>query len=294
MLLRQMEYFRSVVELNSFTKAAELCNVSQSAISQQIQALEAELGAQLLSRHGRSFTLTPAGEHFYRRSLFIMAELERLRQETRRIHRAERETLRLGCLVSYDGGEFQNAIAAFSQRCPEVEVQVTAGNHEDLYQGLLTGTMDLVLNDQRRAFDDAYENLVLAESRCCVELATFSPLSHLDTLEISDLQNTPCVLIASEAQADNERDYYRDILGFRGEILFAESLQAARVLVVANRAVMPVDLVGAAAYPGPAIRRVPLTRQGKPILRRLCAFRRKENAAPAVLEFQRLLTETFK
>ena len=47
MLFRQMEYFQAVVEQKSFTAAAQRCNISQSAISQQIQALEAELGVQL-------------------------------------------------------------------------------------------------------------------------------------------------------------------------------------------------------------------------------------------------------
>ena len=61
MLLRQIEYFQAVVEQNSFTAAAEQCNISQSAISQQIQALEAELGVKLLERVKRRFTLTPAG-----------------------------------------------------------------------------------------------------------------------------------------------------------------------------------------------------------------------------------------
>ncbi|WP_315675178.1 LysR family transcriptional regulator [Clostridium sp. 19966] len=50
MLLRQMKYFTKIVERNSFTEAAEECFISQSAISQQIQALEADLGVELIIR----------------------------------------------------------------------------------------------------------------------------------------------------------------------------------------------------------------------------------------------------
>ena len=60
MLLKQMKYFISVVECNSFTEAAEQCYISQSAISQQIKALEQELGVDLIKRNNRQFTLTPA------------------------------------------------------------------------------------------------------------------------------------------------------------------------------------------------------------------------------------------
>ena len=74
MLLKQMKYFVSIVENNSFTEAAEKYFVSQSAISQQIKSLEMELGVELILRGNRSFTLTSAGEYFYRQSLIILDE----------------------------------------------------------------------------------------------------------------------------------------------------------------------------------------------------------------------------
>lgn len=62
MLFRQIEYFQAIIETGNFYQAAEKCNVSQSAISQQIKKLEQELGVKLLDRHNRTFSLTPAGE----------------------------------------------------------------------------------------------------------------------------------------------------------------------------------------------------------------------------------------
>ena len=78
MLLKQMKYFVSIVENNSFTEAAEKYFVSQSAISQQIKSLEMELGVELILRGNRSFTLTSAGEYFYRQSLIILDEIDRI------------------------------------------------------------------------------------------------------------------------------------------------------------------------------------------------------------------------
>ena len=294
MLLRQIEYFQAVVERNSFTAAAEQCNISQSAISQQIQALEAELGVQLLERHRRNFNLTPAGELFYKRSVVLTADLEQLRRDTLKAARAAGKALNLGTLISYSGDEFNHAIAAFSELHPEIELHVTVGNHEDLFDGLRFGKLDLVLNDQRRAFSDEYVNRILSESKCYVEIASHNPLSHLEGIEISDLKNTPCILIASAEQRENERSYYRDVVGFRGEFLFAENLQEARVLVVANKGVLPVELGGDEPYFGSAMKRVPLLRNGVQITRNLCAFRKKENAAAALREFEELLLERFK
>ena len=67
-MLKQLKYFQSVVRLGSFSAAAGENFISQSAISQQVQSLERELGFALLVRKNRSFSLTPAGEYFYRKS----------------------------------------------------------------------------------------------------------------------------------------------------------------------------------------------------------------------------------
>ena len=69
-MLRRLRYFQSVVRLNSFSQAAEENYISQSAISQQIQALEKELGFPLLERKNRGFTLTA------RRRVFLSEEPE--------------------------------------------------------------------------------------------------------------------------------------------------------------------------------------------------------------------------
>lgn len=293
MLLRQIEYFQSVVRNNNFTLAAEEHHISQSAISQQIKVLEDELGVRLLERKNRRFELTEAGKHFYKRSLVITADLEQLCRETVRIDKKDELELSVGFLVSYGGDEFTRAIAAFSEQYPAVTLNVMSGNHEDLYDALRFGKIDMALNDQRRAFSDEYENHILSESVCSVEMATHNPLSQLAEVEIADLRHMPCILVASSAQQEEERRYYRDIVGFKGEFLFAETVQEARVLAVSNRGVLPVEGRQSDAFFGATLRRVPLTRGGSPIRRTYCAFWKKDNANPYTERFAALLREQF-
>lgn len=122
MLLRQMEYLQAVIENGNFYLAAEQCNVSQSAISQQIKKLETELGVKLLERHNRTFSLTPAGEHFYRKSLIISGDLKQLVRETKRIADHDHAVLRIGYYKGYHGNELSEAIAFFSEKYPTVDV----------------------------------------------------------------------------------------------------------------------------------------------------------------------------
>ena len=293
MLLRQIQYFQAVIRNNSFTEAAEEHHVSQSAISQQIQTLEQELGVKLLERKNRKFTITPAGEHFYQRSLILTSELERLLCETVRLGRQDEARFTIGYLRCYGGNEFHIAIAEFSRQHPDVQITVLDGNHEDLYDALRFGKADLVLNDQRRAFSDEYVNIPLVESRCYIEMSTHDPLSGLDSVEIKDLKNTPCILVASAQQRENERDYYRDVVGFRGEILFAENLQQARIMTASNQGVMPIEGAADSAFFGSALKRIPLTRDGEQVRRTYCAFWKKDNPGQYMKPFAALLKAQF-
>ena len=293
MMLRQIQHFQTVIQENSFTEAAELCHISQSGISRSIQSLEDEIGAKLIIRKNRSFELTEAGEHFYKKSLIITADLEQLCHETVRIARKDAAELRLGVLSTYSGDQFNRAVAAFSEKYPTVDIKVISGNHEDLYERLVNDRIDISLHDQRRAFHDAYENLVLTETVCYVEIATHSPLAKLDCVSVEELKNIPCILVASKEQQDEEQRFYRDIIGFKGEFLFTESLHEARMMVVTGRGIMPVEGVGSESFFGATIKRLPLLRGEAQITRKYCAFWKKDNSGYYVEEFADILESMF-
>ncbi len=92
------------------------------------------------------------------------------------------------------------------------------GSHEELYHAMENGTVDLALNDQRRAFSDAYNNIILTESRLYIELSAKNPLSKLPSLEIADLKNTPCVLVINQSGQREEQEYYETVIGLHGEL----------------------------------------------------------------------------
>lgn len=292
-MIKQIEYFQAVVRCKSFTEAAEECFISQSAISQQIQALEHELGVKLLNRENRKFSLTPAGEHFYQKSLVLMADFERLCQETVRIANKDNAELRIGYLKCYGGQEFRLAVAEFSEKYPDVSVHIINGNHEDLYDSLRSGGVDLILSDQRRAFSDEYVNFILATSECYIEIAARNPLASLESIETDDLKKIPCILIASPEQQENERTYYQEIVGIKGDFLFAENLEEARLLVIGGKGFMPIE--GGENEPrfAAALRRILLTRKGKPIKRNYCAFWKTDNSGYYVEEFADILKSKF-
>ncbi len=292
-MIKQIRYFQAVVRCKSFTKAAEECFISQSAISQQIQVLEHELGVKLLNREKRKFSLTPAGEHFYQKSLVLIQDFERLCHETVRIANKENAELRIGYLKCYDGQEFRLAVAEFSEKYPDVSVSIMNGNHEELYNALRKGDVDLILSDQRRAFSGEYVNFVLTTNECYIEVAARSPLASLKSIETEELKNIPCILVASLEQQENERTFYREVVGIEGEFLFAQNLEEARLFVIGGKGFMPIEGGENEQDATSTLRRVLLTRKGKTIQRTYCAFWKTDNSGYYVEDFADILKSKF-
>ena len=110
MLFKQLEYFIAIVDKNSFTLAAEDCYISQSAISQQMQVLESELGVKLFIRQNRKFTLTPSGEYFYHYGKDILKRVDKLKTEVVCLGDEESLTLKIGYPRMYIGREITEAV----------------------------------------------------------------------------------------------------------------------------------------------------------------------------------------
>ena len=168
-------------------------------------------------------------------------------------------------------------------------LSIVNGTHEELYDLLRLGGVDLVLNDQRRAFSDSYVNLVLTRCGCYAELSQYNPLSQRDCLDLEELRQMPCILISSREQQNAEQEYYQNTLGFGGSYLFADNLEEGRLLVVSNRGFLPIESVGTLPPEAASIRRLPICRNGRQLERNFCAFWRKEQTNPYIEAFSDVL-----
>lgn len=110
MEFKQIKYFVTIVECGNFREAAEKCYISQSAISQQIQTLENNLGYKLLIRENRRFELTPAGKYMYHKCKVLLEEIKEIENNAKIIFKTEKYSIKIGYLKNYIGHELQNTI----------------------------------------------------------------------------------------------------------------------------------------------------------------------------------------
>lgn len=125
MELRHLRYFVSVAEELSFTRAAAVLRVAQSAVSAQIRLLEDSVGVTLLERNSRRVELTGAGRTFLRGAKRIIFDLEEITRQTRRIGRAETGHLAIGFIGAQSHEWMPLVLRRFRRECPDVEVTLT-------------------------------------------------------------------------------------------------------------------------------------------------------------------------
>ena len=230
-----MQYFVSIIDNNSFSIAAEENYISQSAISQQIQALEKEFGYNLIVRNNRKFSLTNAGEYFYKESKRILSEIDSMQVKTKLLASNDKYTLRVGYLLGYSGNELMDTIIEFKEKYPEVEIELTANNHEEVADQTLADNLDLMFGDQRRAFSNLFNNYQVATLNKYVLVANYNNLANREQLTIDDLKNETCIIICSKEQKNVESKYFKDILEFKGNFIYANNLDEAKLLVASNK-----------------------------------------------------------
>lgn len=291
MLLRQLAYFAAVVDEMSFTRAARRCFVSQSALSQQVKALEEELGCTLLDRRGRHFELTPAGEAAYAAARDVIARVGALRLSLEQLGDNARQELRFGYLARFGGWEISSAVAAFTLRHPQVGITARAGAHEELYELLVVGALDIVFSDRRRELSPAFANEHILSCYTVAEVSEASPLSTHAQIPISELGGVPCILVAGEEQRASERDYYRNVLNVPGPFLFADSLEEAHLMVASNRGFLPLEVRERTGATGQVIKRIPLVDATGPLRRDYYAFWPLARTSWATRELAAILRE---
>lgn len=156
--LHHLRLFRAVARDGSLTGAARGLNISQSAVSTQIKALEASLGHALFERRGRTLVLTEAGRIALDHAEEIFRAAEDL-ADTLRTTRGKRQALRVGALATLSRN-FQIGFIASILGRDDVEIVLRSGSQETLLQGLQALALDVVLTNLVPARDAASPYLV--------------------------------------------------------------------------------------------------------------------------------------
>ena len=145
MQIESLKVFCDLAETTSFTKAAQINGVTQSAVSQQISSLETKFDAALIERSKKKFTLTKEGETFYKYSKQIVQSYDELRHKIQEIQNVVTGTIKVVTIYSIGLHELPPYLKKFLKKHPTVNVSVEYRRATQLYEDIISGIADIGL-----------------------------------------------------------------------------------------------------------------------------------------------------
>ncbi|HZL47818.1 MAG TPA: LysR substrate-binding domain-containing protein [Solirubrobacteraceae bacterium] len=265
----RLKVLKEVAHRGSFSAAAEALSYTQSAVSQQIAALEAETGMTLLERHPRGVSLTAAGQTLVGHAEGILARLESAEEALSAIAGLRGGRLRMASFPTAGATLMPLAIATFRGRYPDVELTLAEGEPEEIVPRLRAGELDLALLFE---FDgsplaEGVGRVELLEDPLYLALPRDHRLAGRRRLRLEDLKGEAWVQTSSESPCARHVVRSCHAAGFEPRVAFeSDDYQTVQGLVAAGVGVALIpelalsvvreEIVIRALSPHPPARRV--------------------------------------
>ncbi|PXY29048.1 hypothetical protein BAY59_15545 [Prauserella coralliicola] len=222
MELRHLRYFAAVAEELHFGRAAERLGIRQPPLSQQIKALEDDLGVALFDRSSRRVRLTAAGQTLYPAARDILASVQAARRTTRRAGRGESGELSLGFVGSATNVLLPEALRAFRRDYPDVTLHLRELTTMQQAHALREGALDVGLLRPPLPADAAAGLTVdpVGAERLMAALPVDHPLAAERVVDAGRLAAEPFVLFPRELGPG----LHDRILGYCAEAGFAPAI----------------------------------------------------------------------
>lgn len=191
---RKLRTFLNAIHTGSFSKTAEEMNFSQSAVSQMMNSLEAELGCKLLERTHSGIRLTEAGEELLPFIVNAEAALTQLKNHAEQIAEGDETPIRIGCFSSISKEWLPRVLYEYQKLYPETSFEIMVGGN-NLISWLQDGTVDVVIADVQ--IDDTLKWYPLIEEAYCAVVPRNFVADGKDTIDQEEFAKYPLILAPS-------------------------------------------------------------------------------------------------
>jgi DNA-binding transcriptional LysR family regulator len=191
--MHQVRYFLAAAKALSFTRAAEVCHVSQPALTTAIKKLEAQLGSQLFHREGRQVALTEFGRRMQPHLGQILEQARAAETVAKDFRLLNQVPIRLGVMSTIGPMRLAVLLAAFEEQSPGVDTTVRDGAPEALAAQLDADELDMAILNPLDGLGDNYRAEPLYTERYVVLLPPEHPLRERNALALHDLSGQPYV-----------------------------------------------------------------------------------------------------
>ncbi len=201
MTLLSYQIFQTVVEQGSFQKAAEILNLTPSAVSHAVSSMEKELGFSLFVRSKKGIILTSYGECLLPNINAVLNSEESLKQVISEINGLQQGTVKIGCFSSVCANWLPEIMHSFSAEYPAITIEVYQGTYSDVYYWIKNGIVDFGFLSVSSAGDLHIEPLY-EDPLLCIVPEDYEKKSPGDGITIEEMRNMPFVSQMETTDAD--------------------------------------------------------------------------------------------
>lgn len=197
---------QKIIELGSFSRAAEAMGYSQPAMSQMISSLEEEMSLKLVNRFRTGAKLTLEGEELYPQIEKLIYQYCAVHERINEIKGLKTGTIRMGTLASISAHWLPGLLKEFQEQYPEVEFVIHQGDYSSIYEWIKTGAVDFGFVNPEAV--TGIETIVLKEGVMLAVLPADHPLGKKDVVPLTELAKEPFILL-------EEGHYYEPLEAFK-------------------------------------------------------------------------------
>lgn len=244
MHLNQLKYFVSAAQYQSFTKAAEFHFITQTAITQQIKALEDTLSFALFDRRKRPVELTPAGLVFYREARSILARAEAAVARAAEAATGISGSLRIGYEKGYERSALSDHLRSFHRACPNILITCFREDTDTLAGMLRADELDIIFSWDSTGLSMETDIVSRLNLRSPLYLAVYDshPFAARETIERKELKDERILFMSPSSRGDSRGDaeYLKlyEQAGFKPKILLkSNDIESILMMVAAEEGV---------------------------------------------------------
>jgi len=246
--VRRMRVLREVATQGSFSAAAEALSYTQSAVSQQIAALEREVGTTLVERSARGVRLTDAGQALVKHTESVLANLAEAEAELEAIAGVRGGRVRLATFPSAGSAIVPQAIATFNGRHPGVELSLTEAEPDESLPRLKAGELELALIHAPSLDDEllaGIETELLLEDPYFAVLPKDHGLAAKTKVRLKDLSGDPWISATAACPCSGQVLRACSLAGFEPHVAFeSDDFATVQGLVAAGVGVALIPDLG--------------------------------------------------
>ncbi|MBA2515457.1 MAG: LysR family transcriptional regulator [Solirubrobacterales bacterium] len=288
--VRRLRVLCAVADHTTLSAAAESLSYTPSAVSQQIVALEREIGVRVLHRGPRGVRLTATGQLLVDQTRPILATLKAAEASVAAVIGLSAGRLQLASFATAGATILPRAIADFRERHPDVAITLIQADPDAAMAALRAGDVDLIITaDAEQRPNDAIEVVTLLEDPLCAVLPSAHPLANRAQLALEELASETWVDVPTTSEARRLLLRACGQAGFIPRVAFeSDEYETVQQLVAAGVGVALIPrLALRTAVPGVTL--VPLT---VPVVREvMAAVHAPQFRAPAANAMIRILRE---